>query len=483
MAEMTQRLGRQEPTAIIISTESVDTLGPQAVELYQTSGRQAMRWQADQLGYILARNADGLWSHAKYGYAVPRRNGKNEIVVAREFFGIVELGERVCHTAHKTTTSHAAWERLRKLMISAGWTELGRKKKDEVPPEKSFRTSKQYGLETITIDGGGEIVFRTRTNDGGLGEGFDLLIIDEAQEYTDKQESALIYTVSDSPNPQTIFCGTPPTATSAGTVFAKMRDTILMGEGIDSGWSEWSIEELTDDIENVDLWYETNPSMGTILTERKVRSEIRGDTVDFCIQRLGLWLRYSQKSTFTPDEWQAMTVKRMPPLEGSRHLGVKFGVDGLNVSLAVAAKTSHDRIFVEVIDCRPVRDGLEWMVPYLRNPRVESVVVDGANGQDMLADLMKSLGLKTPIKPKVAEVIQANAEFEQAIAKQTIAHKGQPSLTQAVTNCEKRAIGSSGGFGFKSIKPGVEISLVDSVLLARWACAHEKKKTPQRATY
>lgn len=483
MVDAAPRLGRQEPTAIIVSAESVDTLGPEAVALYETSGRTAMQWQVDQLGYILARNQDGLWSHAKYGYAVPRRNGKNEIVVAREFYGIVELGEKICHTAHKTTTSHAAWERLRKLMIAAGWTELGRKKKDEIPPEKSFRTSKQYGLETITIEGKGEIVFRTRTNDGGLGEGFDLLIIDEAQEYTDKQESALIYTVSDSLNPQTIFCGTPPTATSSGTVFSKMRDTILMGEGVDSGWSEWAIEELTDNIENVDLWYETNPSMGVILTERKVRSEIRGDNIDFCIQRLGLWLRYSQKSAFTPDEWQSMTVKRMPALEGGRHMGIKFGHDGLNVCLAVAAKTTQDRIFVEAIDCRPVRDGLDWLVPYMRNPKVESIVVDGANGQDMLADLMKRLKLKTPIMPKVKEVIQANAEFEQAIVHKTLAHKGQPSLTQAVTNCEKRAIGSAGGFGFKAIKPDVEISLVDAVLLARWSCAHEKKKAPQRASF
>ena len=73
---------------------------------------------------------------------------------------------------------------------------------------------KQYGLEHIEISGGGIIDFRTRTNNGGLGEGFDLLVIDEAQEYTSKQESALLYTVSASKNPQTIMVGTPPTVTS-----------------------------------------------------------------------------------------------------------------------------------------------------------------------------------------------------------------------------------------------------------------------------
>lgn len=60
--------------------------------------------------------------------------------------------------------------------------------------------------------------FRTRTSSGGLGEGYDVLIIDEAQEYTEAQETSLKYIVSDSESPQTIMLGTPPTAVSAGTV-------------------------------------------------------------------------------------------------------------------------------------------------------------------------------------------------------------------------------------------------------------------------
>lgn len=81
--------------------------------------------------------------------------------------------------------------------------------------------------------------FRTRTSSGGLGEGYDVLIIDEAQEYTEAQETSLKYIVSDSENPQTIMLGTPPTAVSAGTVFTKYRETVLAGRGFDSGWAEW----------------------------------------------------------------------------------------------------------------------------------------------------------------------------------------------------------------------------------------------------
>ena len=87
--------------------------------------------------------------------------------------------------------------------------------------------------------------FRTRTDKGGLGEGFDLLIIDEAQEYTIDQETSLKYVISSSMNPQTLFCGTPPTNVSSGTVFAKMRERALSGETENTGWSEWSVDNMT----------------------------------------------------------------------------------------------------------------------------------------------------------------------------------------------------------------------------------------------
>ena len=91
--------------------------------------------------------------------------------------GLIELKEKICHTAHRTTTSHDAFNRLYTLLIKAGYQEHSKKKKKM--PERSFYASKQYGLEHIEISGGGIIDFRTRTNNGGLGEGFDLLVIDD----------------------------------------------------------------------------------------------------------------------------------------------------------------------------------------------------------------------------------------------------------------------------------------------------------------
>lgn len=474
-----KKIGRQTPTQSLVLPYK-DTKGQEAVDLYEGTGRIEQEWQQLLLYDILAINDDGLWTHTKFGYSVPRRNGKNEIVAIRELYGILN-GERILHTAHRTTTSRSASKRLAKFLSDSGYTEVIRVKQGK-KYKKSYTYAKQFGLERITIldKGGGSCDFRTRSSKGGLGEGFDLLIIDEAQEYQDDQESALKYVVTDSKNPQTIFCGTPPTPVSSGTVFVKLRKSAISGETENTGWAEWSVDEQSNPRDR-ELWYETNPSLGTILTERSVADEIGTDPVDFNIQRLGLWIRYNQKSEISKAEWTEMKEEK-PKLKGKLFAGIKFGKDGTNVAMSVAVKTVDGKIFIECLDCRPVRDGMDWMIVYLRQMDYAKVVIDGASGQKIMDNLMKEYGLKRSVFPTVQEIIQANALFEQALYNQTIRHAGQPSMVQAVSNCEKRAIGTNGGFGYRSIKAGVDISILDSAILALWQCSQEKK-CKQRVNY
>ena len=375
--------GRQTPTRWV-TLPYTETHGQDAVELYNITGRTAQEWQALLLCDICAVNKDGLWVHTKFGYSLPRRNGKNEVVSMRELWGLTK-GERILHTAHRTTTSSAASRRLAALLEAAGYTEVIRVKRGE-KYEKQYTYSKQLGLERITLlgDGGGVCDFRTRSAKGGLGEGFDLLVIDEAQEYADDQESALKYVVTDSPNPQTLFCGTPPTPVSSGTVFLKLRNTALQGQTRNTGWAEWSVEQQTDPHDTA-AWYETNPSLGTILTERAVADEIGGDAVDFNIQRLGLWLRYNQKSAISRAEWDALRCDKLPELRGGLFVGIKYGHSGENVALSIAVKTADGRIFLEAVDCRPTRAGNGWIMELLSRADTAAVVVDGASGQQLLA--------------------------------------------------------------------------------------------------
>lgn len=455
------RVGRQEPTVSVILPYK-DTKGPEAIALYNKSEKDALEWQAALTYDIMAANDDGLWIHQKFGYSVPRRNGKSEMALARCVWGL-KHGERILYTAHRASTAHSIWERLSRLCA-----------KCDIKITSSFRA---FGKEHLYTEDSA-IEFRTRTSTGGLGEGYDLLIIDEAQEYTPEQETALKYVVTDSANPQTIMFGTPPTAISAGTVFPNYRRNVLHNDSFESGWAEWSVPDMAD-VNNIDLWYETNPSLGYVLKERTIRSEIGDDKTDFNIQRLGLWIKYNQKSAISRNEWEALQVAKLPRLKGQLFVGIKFGIDGENVALSVAVRTEDDKIFCEVVGCKPIRDGVAWIVRFLQSADVRKAAVDGKNGAEVLLDACKSMKLKKPEQITVQQFIKANSLFDMAMEQGTLVHMQQSAVTQVVSNCERRKIGSNGGLGYRSLLDGADISLLDSMIIAHGLCSEtkaEKKK-------
>ncbi|MGY4105124.1 DEAD/DEAH box helicase family protein [Ignavigranum ruoffiae] len=465
------KFGNQNPTVSFLIKFKKSNY-QEAVDFYERTGLKVYDWQKNLLKPLMAIENDGLWTHQKFGYSLPRRNGKTEIVYIKELWSL-EKGLNILHTAHRISTAHSSYEKLKKYLEDCGYVE-----------GDDFNSIKAKGQERLELyHSGGVIQFRTRTSTGGLGEGFDLLVIDEAQEYTDDQESALKYTVTDSDNPQTIMCGTPPTPISSGTVFTKYRNNCLDGGLKYSGWAEWSVPEMKD-IRDVDAWYETNPSMGYHLNERKIEAELGEDELDHNVQRLGFWPKYNQKSVISKEEWGAMGVEKLPDFNSKLFVGIKYGKDGANVAMSIAIRTKENNVFIEAIDCQSVRNGNGWILNFLNQADVSKVVVDGASGQYILEKEIKEAKIKPrPILPKVSEVIVSNSAFERGINTQNIVHMNQPSLTQIVTNCEKRPIGSAGGFGYRSQYEDYDICLMDSMILAHWICLETKNNRQQRISY
>ena len=459
-----KRIGRQTPTTSLVLPYK-KTKGKEAVEIYNKTGRTAREWQELLIYDIMAYDDEGLWVHSTYGYAVPRRNGKTEDVIMRILWGL-KNGEKIIYTSHLISTSHSVWETVTYLLDSMDIKYASVKAKGQENIRLLDENDKPYKLDHM-------INFRTRSNNGGLGEGYDLLIIDEAQEYT----------ISASSNPQIIMLGTPPTAISHGTVFQKIREKVLSGFSKNTGWAEWSVDTMQDP-KNREAWYETNPSLGQGLTERVIENENTTDDVDFNIQRLGHWLSYSQKSLFTENEWDSLKISKIPNFKNKLFVGIKFGADGRHAALSIATKTD-DKIFIESIDCQSQRNGNLWIINFLKNADIEKIAVDGAGAQDVLKKDLKEYGIKIKIVlPKVKDVIVANNMFEQSITSlKNICHNGQESLRQVVTNCIKRAIGTNGGFGYKALIEEHEIALMDSAVLAHWLCASAKEKKKQRVNY
>ena len=132
-----KRLGRQTPTSSVVLPYT-QSKGAEAIEIYNKSGRTAQQWQELMIEDIMATNDDGLWVHIKFGWSAPRRNGKSEILIIRADYGVTH-GERVLYTAHRTTTSHNAWEKIIERLTKAGYVE-----------GEDFKTLKQFGLERLS---------------------------------------------------------------------------------------------------------------------------------------------------------------------------------------------------------------------------------------------------------------------------------------------------------------------------------------------
>ncbi|MFG5501838.1 terminase, partial [Enterococcus faecalis] len=151
------RLGNQHPTQSVILPYD-NSLSQRAIDRYQRTGRSCYEWQANMLAPMMAIDDEGLWVHQKFGFSIPRRNGKTEVVYIIELDALEE-GLSVLHTAHRISTSHSSFEKMKKYLEECGYVE-----------GEDFNSIKAKGQERLELyKTGGIIQFRTRTSSGGLG--------------------------------------------------------------------------------------------------------------------------------------------------------------------------------------------------------------------------------------------------------------------------------------------------------------------------
>ena len=112
--------GSQDPR-IQIEPKRADTDGGDAAILMSEYGCKLDPWQQLVLDCWLGKDKSGAYTMTSAGLSLPRQNGKNVCLEAREFFGLVVNGERILHTAHQVRTSKKSF---RKTATSTDWQTL-----------------------------------------------------------------------------------------------------------------------------------------------------------------------------------------------------------------------------------------------------------------------------------------------------------------------------------------------------------------------
>lgn len=441
-------------------------------------GVELLPYQKEILNCWLGTDEKGNYVTLSAGLAEPRQNGKNECLVAREFQGMVVNGDRILHTAHQSRTAKKSFLRLEAMFTNKDHPEVCALVKD-------IRYTN--GEEGIELKNGGRIEFATRTRQAARGfDGISLVVYDEAQELTDDQVEAIAPTLAASVTGkrQTIYTGTPPYPGCPGTVFRRRRETCINKPSGSDSWHEWSAEgeSLENvDVENIALWYDTNPALGYFLSEAYTAEELRTMSKDgFARERLGWWppaAAAADDRCISETVWDACRSEEMKP-EGKTAYGVKFSADGSEVSLCGAVVPKSGAARISLIERRPAGMGTQWLADWLnaRYGKASCVVIDGRNGVDVLiekiSDTWRAKG--SVIRASSKDVLAAVSTLCNSLSEQSVSwYAGQEALRESAVSSVKRPI--SGGWGFG----GDNSSPIEAASLALWG-AKTSKRDPNR---
>lgn len=465
--------GSQEPR-IRIEPSRVTSDGRDAALLMGAYGNSLDEWQQIVVDCWLGRDEADNYNVTSAGLAVPRQNGKNVCIEARELYGLIVNGEKILHTAHQVKTSKKSFRRLAAMFTDKRHPEIT----DIV---KTIRYTN--GEECIELDNGGVIEYSARSRQAARGfDGVSLVVFDEAQELTDDQVEAIMATLaaSSTGTRQIIYTGTPPYPSCPGEVFRRRRHICLTDAGKHDAWHEWSLAAESLDEVNVGdttLWYMTNPALGIHLTEDFTREELRSMSVDgFARERLGWWMPIAKTviDKAIPEElWDACASDELKP-EGKTAYGVKFSADGTEVCLCGAVTDALGVTRVSLIDRKPTGLGTQWLANWLneRYKVASCVVIDGKNGVDVLIDkISETWRYKgSVIKPNAQIVIAAASLVMDGLNEKTITwYRQQTQLRDSAVNATKRPI--SGGWGFG----GDDSTPIEACALALWGVKTTKR--------
>lgn len=465
--------GNQKPRHAV-EPPRLDTDGDDAAELTRAYGFVLDEWQRLVLNSWLGRDSDDKYTATSCGLSVPRQNGKNAILEARELYGICVNGEAILHTAHRVDTARKSFLRLARFFDERVNPDLA------AMVETIRRTN---GQESIVLINGGVIEFSSRVNGGARGSTYDVVVFDEAQELTDDQMESILSTVSASPsgNRQLVFTGTPPSPVSPGTVFRRKREAALDGEDLFASWHEWSVDEIGD-VTDVSRWYEVNPALGIRLDEQFTATECATLSEEgFARERLGWWENRSQgmRPAIKKYDWE-QTAGEKPYLSNKaiKAFGVKFTPDGERYALAGSAKELVN-VYIEGIAYESVNGSrlqklADWLIE--RKDTAACIAIDGKGNADTLMRKLIEGGVskKSLMRLSTNDAIASSSMFIANLDERTTTHPPDGVLTDQALSAQKRDIGHAGGWGFAD---GVEpCALIEAASIANYAARITKRR-------
>ncbi len=425
--------------------------------------------------------SDGRWQAREVGLHVPRQNGKGEVLLARELFGLFELGERlIIHTAHEFKTSAEHFQRLEAVVRANDSLDamVARRHTGQIV---GYRYS--HGEESITLQSGARIEFKTRTKSGMRGfAGVDLLVLDEAMIISEASHSSALPIIRASKaerGPQLWYAGSAvdQEAHDHGVVWSRVRERGIEGDDEGLAYFEWSLDfEHPDDVpdavaDDPAYWRQVNFALAHgrveedhMAWERRALSD-RG----FKVELLGVGdppqTDGSPDVLISQEQWADVLDETSVLLDP---VCVAFDVSPERHSSVVAAGRSDKGLMqVEVIHAR---SGTGWLVERMtdlyRNHEIAEVVCDGFGPSAAIANRVEEAGIKIR-RMDSGDYGKACGLFVDCVGEKTLRHLGQQELDAAIRGAKARPL--TDRWAWSRTKSTVNISPLVAATLALWS--------------
>jgi phage terminase large subunit-like protein len=439
------RVGTQRPNRLFVPSEVASTdAGDDAVEFAESIGYDLLDWQAWFVRLLLSERADGSLAAPQSVLIVPRQNGKNVVLEVVELYSLyVQRLPTQVHTAHEADTAAKHMAALKSRI------------KDDDDLDAITRIYESNGKERIVnLETGGTIWFRTRTKGTKRGSSPQRVVFDEALYAKDVHLAAMVpamaaQSMDPEKLPQLIFTSSAPVEESE--VLHRLRRLSLEGRAPRTLYAEWGAD-LDVDPTDRDTWYETNPSLGLLISEDFVN-----DTefavmapADFATERLGVPKDFDTTggSPIDPDRWAQLTDADSLPNDETLRLALDAPPDRKSATFATAGKRPDNLLHVQIREhLRPTQPGdaalkdrvVDMALKLSQGHNTSLILPPSSPARAWKADLLAagvSLDEMTP-----AEYAEACGRITNAIDDGALRHRGQPEMNNAVAGLAVRSSG------------------------------------------
>jgi phage terminase large subunit-like protein len=424
--------GNRQPTLLRCAAGAVDTRGILIADFAKENGLILDPWQRDILELGCAIRANGKWAAFEVAEIIPRQNGKNGVVEARQLAGLFLFDEVVqTHSAHefKSTKDH----RIRIFSLIQSNPDLDRL-------VKNYKTgSADMGVE---LHNKAELRFVARTKGSGRGMSGSTVYFDEAYALRADQMGALVPTLSAQKNPQLWYFSSAPHYTSdfLHALLRRAEDD----EEVDLFLAAWE-NQADVNFDDVEAWKRVNPAWDYRITEDFTRKEKRTlcstpeGVAEFARERLGIREGGDGEAGIVDyPTWYALRDEKSR-IATRRCIGLSVSPDGAVASFAAAGRREDGKVHVETIQ-REIGTG--WVVARAKELHQKWQVTIRVNPAGAESALFKALGeARVPIEEVGGrEYAYACGTFLDMVKNGRIHHWDQETMNRAVSAAGRRTM-------------------------------------------